>query len=71
MQRSNRDLLSFGSMVQKGKFSAGAEAFVNTLKKVDLLYIHTHNTHTHIHTSPGSSDGLKERNIYDRPLTQR
>ena len=24
-------------MVQKGKFSAGAEAFVKTLKKVDFL----------------------------------
>lgn len=29
-------LFSFGSMVQKGKFSAGAALFVRTLKKVDL-----------------------------------
>lgn len=29
--------LSFGSMVQKGKFSAAAWLFVSTLKKVDLL----------------------------------
>lgn len=29
-------LFSFGSMVQKGKFSAGAALFVSTLKKVDL-----------------------------------
>jgi hypothetical protein len=28
-------LFSFGSMVQKGKFSAGAADFVRTLKKVD------------------------------------
>ncbi len=32
-----RDLFSLGSMVQKGKFSAGADAFVRTLKKVDFL----------------------------------
>ena len=32
-----RDLFSLGSMVQNGKFSAGAEALVNTLKKVDFL----------------------------------
>jgi hypothetical protein len=31
------DLLSLGSMVQKGKFSAVAELFVNTLKNVDFL----------------------------------
>ena len=31
------DLFSLGSMVQKGKFSAAAEAFVSTLKKVDFL----------------------------------
>ncbi len=30
-------LFSLGSMVQKGKFSAGAEAFVSTLKNVDFL----------------------------------
>lgn len=29
--------LSLGSMVQNGKFSAGAPLFVNTLKKVDFL----------------------------------
>ena len=31
------DLFSLGSMVQKGKFSAGAAAFVRTLKNVDFL----------------------------------
>lgn len=31
-------LFSLGSMVQNGKFSAGAEALVNTLKKVDFLW---------------------------------
>ena len=31
-------LFSLGSMVQKGKFSAGAEALVRTLKKVDFLW---------------------------------
>lgn len=34
-------LLSFGSMVQKGKFSAAAWLFVSTLKKVDFLKIKT------------------------------
>lgn len=29
-------LFSFGSIVQKGKFSAAAELFVNTLKNVDF-----------------------------------
>lgn len=32
----NIHLLSFGSIVQKGKFSAGAELLVITLKKVDF-----------------------------------
>ena len=40
-----RNLFSLGSMVQNGKFSAGADDLVRTLKKVDLLqekiYIHT------------------------------
>lgn len=31
-----KDLFSLGSMVQKGKFSAGASLFVRMLKKVDL-----------------------------------
>ena len=33
------DLFSLGSMVQNGKFSAGAAAFVRTLKKVDFLHV--------------------------------
>jgi hypothetical protein len=37
MPRSNISLLSLGSIVQKGKFSAAAkEVLVSTLKKVDL-----------------------------------
>ncbi len=32
-------LLSFGSMVQNGKFSACASLFVSTLKNVDFLQI--------------------------------
>lgn len=31
-------LASLGSIVQKGKFSAGAADFVNTLKNVDCKY---------------------------------
>lgn len=34
-------LLSFGSMVQKGKFSAAAWLFVSTLKNVDFLKMKT------------------------------
>lgn len=34
-------LASLGSIVQKGKFSAGAADFVITLKKVDLLKLIT------------------------------
>ena len=33
------NLFSLGSMVQNGKFSAGADALVSTLKKVDLLEV--------------------------------
>ena len=51
--RIYRDLFSLGSMVQKGKFSAGAEAFVSTLKKVDFL--HTDKIGTQI--SPHSTGG--------------
>ena len=32
-----RNSFSFGSIVQKGKFSAAAALFVNTLKNVDFL----------------------------------
>ena len=37
LDTKKNNLFSLGSMVQKGKFSAGADAFVKTLKKVDLL----------------------------------
>ena len=37
------DLFSLGSMVQNGKFSAGAAAFVRTLKKVDFLHVRESN----------------------------
>ena len=37
MKGGKGNLFSLGSMVQNGKFSAGAEAFVNTLKNVDFL----------------------------------
>ncbi len=36
-EEDTSDLFSLGSMVQNGKFSAGAAAFVRTLKKVDFL----------------------------------
>lgn len=40
-------LLSFGSMVQKGKFSAAAWLFVSTLKNVDFLKMKTAVRKTH------------------------
>ena len=39
-------------MVQKGKFSAGAAAFVRTLKKVDFLQVREWNI-TECHAHPG------------------
>lgn len=35
--RMRQYLFSFGSVVQKGKFSAGTALWVKTLKKVDFL----------------------------------
>ncbi len=66
--RIYRDLFSLGSMVQKGKFSAGADAFVSTLKKVDLLHTQKYIAHTHFIRQ---FSWTKECHVHDRLLTQR
>lgn len=61
-----RNSFSFGSIVQKGKFSAEAALFVSTLKKVDFLKedkrwrTHKHTLHLHSSTTVRASINLSE-----------